>query len=95
MGRMGGGGPPGDLWATIRIRPHPVFRREGRNLYLEAPIGIGEAIRGAKIEIPTLEGRATLTVRSGRDDGRTAARGGTQIDLRQGAGMPIRLPCGA
>ena len=65
-----GGGPPGDLWATIRVRPHPVFRREGRNLYLEAPISIVEAIRGAKIEIPTLEGRATLTVPPATDSGR-------------------------
>jgi DnaJ-class molecular chaperone len=65
-----GGGPPGDLWATIRVRPHPVFRREGRDLYLEAPISIVEAIRGAKIEIPTLEGRATLTVPPATDSGR-------------------------
>jgi curved DNA-binding protein len=65
-----GGGPPGDLWATIRVRPHPVFRREGRSLHLEVPISIGEAIRGAKIEIPTLEGRATVTVPPGTDSGR-------------------------
>jgi DnaJ-class molecular chaperone len=64
------GGPAGDLWATIRVRPHPVFRREGRNLHLEVPISIREAIRGAKIEIPTLEGRATLTVPPGTDSGR-------------------------
>jgi DnaJ-class molecular chaperone len=65
-----GGGPPGDLWATIRVRPHPVFRREGRSLHLEVPISIREAIRGAKIEIPTLEGRATVTVPPGTDSGR-------------------------
>ena len=65
-----GGGPAGDLWATIRVRPHPVFRREGRSLHVEVPISIGEAIRGAKIEIPTLEGRATVTVPPGTDSGR-------------------------
>jgi curved DNA-binding protein len=65
-----GGGPAGDLWATIRVRPHPVFRREGRSLHVEVPISIGEAIRGAKIEVPTLEGRATVTVPPGTDSGR-------------------------
>ena len=64
-----GGGPPGDLWATVRVRPHPVFRREGRNLIVDVPLTIGEAIRGAKIEVPTLDGRATLTVPPGTDSG--------------------------
>jgi DnaJ-class molecular chaperone len=64
-----GGGPPGDLWATVRVRPHPVFRREGRNLIVDVPLTIVEAIRGAKIEVPTLEGRATLTVPPGTDSG--------------------------
>ena len=64
-----GGGPPGDLWATVRVRPHPVFRREGRNLVVDVPLTIAEAIRGAKIEVPTLDGRATLTVPPGTDSG--------------------------
>ena len=64
-----GGGPPGDLWATVRVRPHPVFRREGRNLIVDVPLTIAEAIRGAKIEVPTLDGRATLTVPPGTDSG--------------------------
>jgi len=64
-----GGGPPGDLWATVRVRPHPVFRREGRNLIVDVPLTIVEAIRGAKIEVPTLDGRATLTVPPGTDSG--------------------------
>jgi curved DNA-binding protein len=64
-----GGGPPGDLWAQVRIRPHPVFRREGRGVLLDVPITIAEAIRGARIEVPTLEGRATVTVPPGTDSG--------------------------
>jgi curved DNA-binding protein len=64
-----GGGPPGDLWAHVRVRPHPVFRREGRDLYVDVPVTIAEAVRGAKIEVPTLEGRATLTVPPGTDSG--------------------------
>jgi DnaJ-class molecular chaperone len=65
-----GGGPPGDLHARIRVRPHPVFRREGRDLHLDAPISVAEAIRGAPIEVPTLDGRATVTVPPGTDSGR-------------------------
>ena len=64
-----GGGPPGDLWAHVRVRPHPVFRREGRDLFVDTPVTIREAIRGAKIEVPTLEGRATVTVPPGTDSG--------------------------
>lgn len=64
-----GGAPAGDLWATVRVRPHPVFRREGRDVIVEVPVTIVEAIRGAKIEVPTLEGRATVTVPPGTDSG--------------------------
>ncbi len=63
------GGPPGDLHARIRIRPHPVFRLDGRNLLLEVPVTVREATVGAKVEIPTLDGRATLTLAPGTDSG--------------------------
>jgi len=65
-----GGGPPGDLWATVRVGSHPVFRREGRDVFVDVPVTIPEAIRGAKIEVPTLDGRATVTVPPGSDSGR-------------------------
>jgi len=64
------GGPAGDLWATVRVKPHPVFRREGRDVFVDVPVTIVEAIRGAKIEVPTLEGRATVSVPPGSDSGR-------------------------
>jgi curved DNA-binding protein len=75
-----GGGPPGDLHARIRIRPHPVFRREGRDLYVDVPISVREAILGARVEVPTLEGRASVNVPPGTD-------GGTKLRLR-GKGLP-------
>lgn len=75
-----GGGPPGDLFATIRVRPHPVLRREGRDLHVEVPITVTEAVRGAKVEVPTLDGRATVTVPAGTD-------GGRRLRLR-GKGVP-------
>jgi len=65
-----GGGARGDLFATIRVRPHPVFRRDGRDVLVEVPIAVSEAIRGAQIEVPTLAGRATVAIPPGTDSGR-------------------------
>ena len=80
------GAPAGDLWATVRVRPHPVFRREGRDLIVEVPVTIVEAIRGAKIEVPTLEGRATVTVPPGTDSGqKLRLRGKGILDPKGGA----------
>ena len=64
-----GGAPSGDLFARIRVRPHRFFRREGRDLQLDLPLTIGEATLGAKVEVPTLEGRVTLTIPPGTDSG--------------------------
>lgn len=80
-----GGGPAGDLWAHIRVRPHPVFRRRGLDLDLDVPITVREAILGAKVEVPTLDGRVTLTVPAGTD-------GGTRLRLR---GKGVARPGGA
>ncbi len=75
-----GGGPPGDLWVQLRVRPHPIFRREGRDLSLDVPVHVREAMLGAKVEVPTLEGRVTLTVPPGTSSG-------TRLRLR-GKGIP-------
>ncbi len=64
-----GAAPPGDLYARIRVRPHRFFRREGRDLTLELPVSVGEATLGAKVEVPTLDGRVTLTIPAGTDSG--------------------------
>lgn len=79
-----GGGPPGDLHATIRVRPHPVFRREGRDLHVEVPVTLREAVRGARVEVPTLEGRATVTVPPGTDGGRRLRLRGKGISSPSG-----------
>jgi len=64
-----GGGPAGDLIAMIRIRPHSHFKREGRDVLLEVPLSITEATLGAKVEVPTLDGRVTVTIPPGTDSG--------------------------
>lgn len=56
------GGEPGDLILEVSVRPHPVFRRDGNNIVVTVPITFAEAVRGATIEVPTIEGR-TVKVR--------------------------------
>jgi DnaJ-class molecular chaperone len=77
------GGPPGDLLVTIRVMPHPYFRREGNNLLLDVPLTFTEAGLGAKVEVPTLsEGKVTLTIPPGTSSG-------TKLRLRS-KGIPDR-----
>ncbi len=73
------GGPAGDIILTVKIAPHPYFKREGLNLTLDLPISIDQAIFGGEVEVPTLDGRATLKIppRTG---------GGKRLRLR-GAGI--------
>ena len=63
------GGPPGDLYITIRTGEHPVFRREGDDIYMTVPISAMEAALGAKIEVPTVDGRSQLKVPPGTQSG--------------------------
>jgi DnaJ-class molecular chaperone len=63
------GAPAGDLTIHLTVEPHPYFQREGRNLLVEVPITVAEAILGAKIEVPTLDGMKSLTVPPGSSSG--------------------------
>jgi curved DNA-binding protein len=56
------GGPAGDLVLAIHVRAHPIFEREGDDLHLDVPITVSEAIKGAKVKVPTFEGPVTVTV---------------------------------
>lgn len=56
------GAPPGDLYLTLHVRPHPFFRREGDDLTLDLPVTVPELVLGASIEVPTPEGVATVRV---------------------------------
>lgn len=64
-----GGGPPGDLYITVRVQPHPFFRREGDNIVIQVPVTVTEAALGAKIEVPTIDGRALLKIPMGTQNG--------------------------
>ena len=63
------GGAAGDLYAIIRIEPHTLFRRDGDDIYMTVPITATEAALGAKIEVPTIDGRALLKIPPGTQSG--------------------------
>lgn len=81
MGDAGdAGGPPGDLYIEVRVRPHPLFKRDGKDLYVEIPVTFPEAALGAKIEVPTPDGVALMNLPPG-------TQGGQKFKLK-GKGMP-------
>jgi molecular chaperone DnaJ len=63
------GGPAGDLFLIIRAGQHPVFTREGDDIYMTVPVTVSEAALGAKIEVPTIDGRAQLKIPPGTQSG--------------------------
>jgi molecular chaperone DnaJ len=63
------GGPAGDLYITIRVEEHPFFKRDGDNINIAIPLTLSEAGLGAKIEVPTIDGRALLKIPQGTQNG--------------------------
>lgn len=63
------GGPAGDLYITIRVDEHPFFKRSGDNVEVQVPLSVSEAGLGAKIEVPTIDGRALLKIPQGTQNG--------------------------
>jgi len=59
------GAPAGDLYITVRVEPHPFFERDGDDIHIRVPVSVSEAGLGAKIEVPTIDGRALLKVPQG------------------------------
>jgi molecular chaperone DnaJ len=63
------GGPPGDLFVVVHVDSSPIFARKGDNVEVEVPLTVPEALQGAEIEVPTLNGRKTLRVPGGTKHG--------------------------
>ncbi|MDW7674809.1 MAG: DnaJ C-terminal domain-containing protein, partial [Bacillota bacterium] len=63
------GGPPGDLYVVIEVRPHDTFKRKGNDVIIEYPISFAEATLGAEVEVPTLDGKVKLKVPEGTQTG--------------------------
>jgi molecular chaperone DnaJ len=74
------GGPPGDCYCLIHIQEHVLFQREGKHLLCQVPITYAQAALGAKIEVPSLDGRETVEIPPGTQSGEA-------FTLR-GKGMP-------
>ena len=74
------GEPPGDLYIITEVQPHPFFDRHGDDIYTTVPITVSEAALGAKIEVPTIDGRSLLRVPPGTNSG-------TKLRLRE-KGVP-------
>jgi len=93
------GGPPGDLILNIRVSKHPHFERSGLDLYLDLPITVGEAYRGAKVRVPTPDGAITLTVPKHAQSGQIARLKGRGVKRKTDQGdlyirFQIKLPVG-
>jgi molecular chaperone DnaJ len=80
------GGPAGDLHVITRVMPSPLFKRKGDDLTIEVPVTFAEAALGAKVEVPTLDGRVAITVPAGSQDGRTLRVPGKGAPKLDGSG---------
>jgi DnaJ-class molecular chaperone len=76
-----GPGRSGDLVIRLRTIPHPYFRREGSDIHIDVPVTYSEAVKGAKISVPTIDGQVTVSVPAGSSSGR-------KLRLR-GRGVPV------
>ncbi|AKJ00048.1 molecular chaperone DnaJ [Archangium gephyra] len=64
------GGPPGDLYVTVIVREHSLFQREDYDVFCEVPISFTQAALGAKIDVPTLDGKVKMTIPEGTQSGK-------------------------
>lgn len=74
------GGPAGDAYCFIQVRPHSIFRREGSDLAIELPLSYSQAVLGTTVEIPTLDGKKSITIPSGTQS--------SEVFELRGMGMP-------
>lgn len=79
------GGPSGDALVEIAVKPHPVFKRDGRDIVVELPITVDEALLGGKVEVPTASGRVNVTVPKGSSSGDTLRLKGKGLHGKGGA----------
>lgn len=83
-GKGGPGEPPGDALVEVDVAPHPLFRRQGRDIDIDLPITVAEAVLGGRVTVPTIGGPVSMTVPAGSE-------AGTRLRLR-GRGVPASGP---
>lgn len=89
-----GEGPPGDALITLSVKPHKIFRREGNDILLTLPITFDEAILGAKIETPTIDGPVKLAIPKGAGSGqvlRLRGRGASMVGSSERGDQNVEL----
>lgn len=79
-----GEGPPGDALITIAVRPHPVFARDGDDIEIELPITVDEAVLGAKVDVPTISGKVSMSIPKGVSSGRRLRLKGKGVQRAKG-----------
>jgi DnaJ-class molecular chaperone len=87
QGETAPGHRPGDVLITVNIAPHPYFKIDGNDLRLELPVTLYEAVLGARVRVPTLDGAVQLSIPKNTSSGRTFRL--------KGKGMPIKGASGA
>ncbi|WP_019023850.1 MULTISPECIES: molecular chaperone DnaJ [unclassified Thioalkalivibrio] len=81
------GGPPGDLYVQVRVKPHKLFRRDGSDLHIEVPISFATAALGGELEVPCLDGRVKLKVPAETQTGKQFRVGGKGVQSVHGGGV--------
>jgi DnaJ-class molecular chaperone len=82
-GKGGAGVPPGDALVEVDVAPHPLFRRQGRDIDIDLPITVAEAVLGGRVTVPTIDGPVSMAVPAGSETG-------TRLRLR-GRGVPASV----
>jgi len=88
------GGPPGDLYVVLHVKPHEIFKREDENIYCEVPISFSMATLGGELEVPTLDGNARVKIPPGTQSGalfRLKGRGAKSLDGRGHGDQNVRV----
>ena len=80
------GGPPGDLYVVLHVKPHEIFKRDGDDLICDVPVSFTQAAPGAEIEVLTLEGRAVIKIPAGTQSNSTFRLKGKGVRNLQGYG---------
>lgn len=80
------GGPPGDLYVDIRIRPHPEFTRKGDDISSRVEVSIPEAVLGGKVRVPTVDGMVNMTIPPGTQNGQKLRLKGRGAPRLRGSG---------
>lgn len=78
------GGPKGDILINVRVKTHEIFVRDGDNISIELPISLPEAVLGAKVSVPTIDGTVNLTIPAGSNTGSTLRLKGKGIPKKDG-----------